>query len=348
MREDLLGYLLSSLEPHEMRRIERELSDNPSLQEELAIVQQTIAPLDRAIGALPLVQTPPDLIARAMAALPAFEPTSESEGSAMSPATDGRRSHLASWSDILVAGLASAAVLAFLIPSIARGRYEARRVACQENLRQLGTAITQYVMLNRQESLPQIAEQGPFAFAGMFEPRLVESGLFPVQDARWCPEAKLPTLITTNGEAESVFNRLVHIDDLQAASDAGKVDELRRLQQVAGGHYSYTLGVVDNDRYEAPHYESRATFAVLGDSPIAGTEVSESVDASRLRWGHRDNGANVLFEDGSVRFMNMSGGSQLPDHPYFNHRGSMEAGVNIDDASLAPSWFPPFIDVRQR
>jgi hypothetical protein len=147
---------------------------------------------------------------------------------------------------------------------------------------------------------------------------------------------------------DSVVDKVIHVKDLREAHESGDVDRLRWQQQMAGGSYSYTLGVLDEGRYAAPHYESRASFAVLGDSVTSGDEASAGVDASRLRWGHPGNGANLLFEDGSVRFLNMSSGQQIPDHPYFNHRGSIEAGVNVDDASLAPSWRAPFYWSPQR
>jgi len=67
----------------------------------------------------------------------------------------------------------------------------------------------------------------------------------------------------------------------------------------------------------------------------------------RLR-SHGGNGINVLFEDGRVQFVTLSAIDELPDHPLLNHRGLREAGVNIDDASLAPSWSAPFIDAVQR
>ncbi|MGV3484333.1 MAG: hypothetical protein ACO1RT_07940 [Planctomycetaceae bacterium] len=371
MREDLLGYLLSALEPHEMRRVERKLRDDPALREELEFLQQTLAPLDRALADLPVVETPPDLVARTMANLPALAPplpcatgaSGTAVGVKMAPAKDPRRPYRASWSDIVFGGLAAAALFAILIPSIARGRHEARTVACQDHLRQLGTAITQYAMLNRRELLPQIAERGPEAFAGVYGVRLNDSGLLPDSNVRYCPESDLPPLPPGSLEATplspaSSYNadstlmpllaRIISSEELQLASENGDIDQLRWAQQTAGGNYAYNLGVVDEEQYEAPQYEGRATFAVLGDSPIAGTETASEVDVSRLRWGHRDSGANLLFEDGSVRFVDMARAAQFPDHPYFNHRGSIEAGVNVDDASLAPSWRAPFISVRQR
>jgi hypothetical protein len=382
MREDLLGYLLSALEPHEMRRVEQELCDDPLLQMELEELQRQFAPLDQALSAQPVFETPPDLIARTLASLPPLPPIPKGEEtsplafksstpvglltpSSMMPTVEMRDSRRPSWSDLLVASLASVAVLGLLIPSIARGRYEARKTECQEHLRQLGTAITQYVTRDRREFLPQIAEKGYEAFAGIYASRLADQGLLDRGEYRWCPEAELPSseipgppfvaaldsnpsVPMENTTAESFVDRVVRVADLRAAHDERNVDRLRWLQQTAGGSYSYTLGIVEDGQYAAPHYESRASFAVLGDSPIEGSEAAGGIDASKLRWGHPGNGANLLFEDGSVRFFDMTASARFPDHPFFNHHGSLEAGVNIDDASLAPSWRPPFITVRQR
>jgi len=357
MREDLLGYLLSALEPHEMRRVEESLRDDPLLEFELEQLRKSIAPVDEAIADLLVIQTPPDLVARTLAILP---PRLEEmgtgivTGAAMAPALEGRRSHRFAWSDLLVAGLASAAVLALLIPSIARGRYEARKLACQEHLRQLGTAITQFVMLDGHKSLPLIAENGPEAFAGMYAVRLAESELLNDGELRFCPDVDLPDTDGVGGSYQpdsdemTVIERVVRLDDLRAAHLSGKVDKLKWMQRTAGGDYAYTLGVVDDDHYEAPHYEARASFAVLGDSPISGIESTDDVDVEKLRWGHGDSVANLLFEDGSVRLVDMTNWTRFPDHPFLNHRGSFEAGVNIDDSSLGPSWRPPFISARQR
>ena len=56
----------------------------------------------------------------------------------------------------------------------------------------------------------------------------------------------------------------------------------------------------------------------------------------------------MLYEDGRVRFIPLAALETMPDHPLLNHRGEVEAGVSVDDAALAPSWRPPFVNVRQR
>jgi hypothetical protein len=122
------------------------------------------------------------------------------------------------------------------------------------------------------------------------------------------------------------------------------VDQLRQIQQVSGGHYAYTLGVIDHDRHTSPKFEGRSSFAVMSDAPLAGTGRSETFQIV----GHDGDGINVLYEDGRVQFISVSSLGSMPDHIWRNHHGSVEAGVNVDDASLAPSWRPPFVTVNQR
>jgi len=340
MREDLLGYLLSALEPHEMRAIEDELRQSPDLREELEMLRDAMHPLDDAMEQLPVVQSPPDLVARVMASLPPRDDHDHGHECLMTPKNELNRSPIRNrWADILIGAMAIAALLAWVIPAVARGRQEARRIACQNNLRQLGIAFSQFMMQNQLAALPDIATSGRESFAGMYAVRLADHELMPSASLRWCPEIANDLRFAMS---------LVRSEDLRDADQRGDIDRLREIQRIAGGTYSYNLGVVDGDHYTAPRYEGRATFAVLGDSPIAGAEFADGIDVSKLRWAHGDAHANLLYEDGSVRFVDLRSAATLPDHPFFNHRGSSEAGVNIDDASLAPSWRSPFISVRQR
>ncbi len=354
MREDLIGYLLSALDPHEMRRVEEQLRGDAELQGDLERLRRDLEPLDAAIANRPVVEVPAGLVSRTLASLPARSAAidlASAPSVSLTPVADRSVARRSTWSDLMVAGLASVAVLGLLLPGVARGRYEARKIACQDHLRQLGTAITQFVTQDRNRSLPAIAETGPEAFAGMYAVRLSDSELLGDEDWLWCPEFELPQppasdplpMLVGGGSSDS----RVRSSDLNEACSKGQVAALQWLQRTAGGHYAYTLGVVDDDHYEAPRYEARTSFAVLGDQPISGDDVASNVDTQRLRWGHGA-GANLLFEDGGVRFIDMTKSLPFPDHPFFNQRGCIEAGVNIDDSSLAPSWRPPFINVRQR
>ncbi len=79
--------------------------------------------------------------------------------------------HSAGWTGSVGDGRGGGA-LAWLLPAMAKGRFESRKVACQDQLRQFGTALTQYVIRSPQERLPAVSESGPEAFAGMYAVRL--------------------------------------------------------------------------------------------------------------------------------------------------------------------------------
>lgn len=367
MREDLLGYLLSALDPHEMRRVDQRLSEEPQLREELAEVAHALRFLDEAVAAEEVVEPPPDLISRTLARLPERgllpdQPAATDStltNVAIQPVAAPPSPARSSWGDLVVGVLAATALIALGLPMVARMRSEARSTACQDNLRRLGLAISQYVLRERDSHLPQLAESGVEAFAGMYAVRLADGGLLSDASLRWCPDTAIPQAEAPRLQRQrsapwksrtdfAPVPQLVMGQDLQAAATAGDIAQLRWLQQVAGGHYAYSLGVVDENRYHAPQYEGRASFPILGDAPIAGHQLSDAVDVSKLRWSHGGHGANLLYEDGSVRRLQVSTMLGIPDHPFVNHRGSIEAGVNIDDASLAPSSRPPFIAARQR
>jgi anti-sigma-K factor RskA len=50
MHEDLLGYLLGALEPHEMDRVRRALEDDPQLQAELERWREMMRPLEEGFS----------------------------------------------------------------------------------------------------------------------------------------------------------------------------------------------------------------------------------------------------------------------------------------------------------
>jgi len=370
MHEDLLGYLLGALEPHEMRRVEALLRHDADAREELARIEQSLHPLDEMRE--PDEAPPPDLVARTLNSLPPLPASPESAGSrdlaeAASNAASGeppaemakRRPALEPmreavetapdaprrWFDWFGGAVAAAVLLGLLLPTLAEGRFEARRQICEDQLREFGTAITQFVMRDSDERLPAVARSGPEAFAGVFAVRLNDAGLLENPRIRWCPSLDRPHaarhIEPPAPRTSAGADGLVPAEELHRSP----MDRLQVLQRTAGGHYAYTLGVVDKDRYAPPQYESRTSFAVLSDAPLDGYD---SGSLAQARVGHGGRGINVLYEDGHVRFVPVDSIRAMPDHPLLNHRGNVEAGVNIDDAVLAPSDRAPFLDVHQR
>jgi len=355
MHEDLLGYLLGALEPDEMRRVSRWLQDDPEARAELAKIEDSLRPLqqsDLELGPFPESELPAsDLVARTLGNLPPLPPPAPSmpptvswnngvswgHGSKLAglrptiEAPDGWRR---SWLDWAGAAVSIAIFLALLLPMLAQGRLEARKIACQDHLRQFGTALTRFVNRSPQQRLPAVAESGPEAFAGIYAIRLNQIGLLDDPSIRWCPSRALPA-------------SALDADELHDTAQLYRlsVDQLQSIQQHAGGHYAYSLGVIDTTGYTSPRFESRSSFAVMSDAPL---HTSPGSDADDTIVGHSGSGINILYEDGRVQFVRLESLDSLLDHPLRNHLGQREAGVNVDDASLAPSWRPPFVHVRQR
>lgn len=348
MDEDLLGYLLAALEPHEMRRVAQRLEEDPGARQQMSQIERLLRRFED--GYQPAEPPPSDLVARTLANLPPLPSaelaaTRRSQMAATSDSLIAMQDHVeppgnatATWVDWAAGSVATAVLLALLLPTMAEGRFESRKNACQDQLRQFGTAITQFVLRSEHERLPAVSPSGPEAFAGVYAVRLHDAGLMDDPMIRWCPSLDPPM---ANEVQLTPINELVSAKQLHEAS----VDRLREIQRVSGGHYAFTLGVIDENRFAPPRYESRSSFAVMSDAPMAGIPDGDNL---REMIGHFGRGINVLYEDGRVQFLSIPSLTSIPDHPLFNHRGQAEAGVNIDDASLAPSWRPPFINVRQR
>ncbi|MEL6898000.1 MAG: DUF1559 domain-containing protein, partial [Planctomycetota bacterium] len=186
------------------------------------------------------------------------------------------------WAEV-VAGVAAVVVVAgLLLPGVLRGRFAARKAACQENLRTLGIAMTQYAMADSSGQLPQLSGSGPQSFAGNYALRLFDSGrLTDSTNMLLCSSLQRPT-----GFPDKPFTS----DDLQTDD----VNQLAFVQRNAGGQYAYTLGVMEDGKYRSPHYEGRTQFAVLGDAPVEVLQMDyDSPDRLVLRQvAHGGQGAN--------------------------------------------------------
>ncbi|TWT56300.1 DUF1559 family PulG-like putative transporter [Allorhodopirellula solitaria] len=285
-----------------------------------------------------------------------------------------------------VASIAAALILvAIALPAVMEGRFVARRTACQNNLRELGISMTQFADRNAQSRLPPIARDGHLAFAGIYVPWLHGAGLLRSPQQTLCPsigqrefwDMRRPAVsaqqgMTATPPAEFQIANLQDLDylddlarELELARDAGQSDpntvgkisqilaKLRWLQMMLGGHYSYTLGVRDGGQYLSPRFEGRSQFAVMSDAAVMQLSATDPTSARRATYrfhvtSHSGRGINVLYEDGHVTFLPSESLDRIPDNPLLNHEGTLEAGVTLDDASLGPSWQPPFIHANQR
>lgn len=408
MQEDLLGYLLGALEPDEMRRVEQWLRTSEDGRRELAHLERMLAALEESELADPVpaeeLMPPPDLVGRTLANLPPLPPPDEDEvlgetrdesrddrqhdappdriggGPLLSPVNEGGTASTWGLRDWAGSVAAAAILIAISLPALSEGRFAARKATCQDHLRDLGVAMTQFASRNAQSRLPSVAPAGYQAFAGVYALRLHEAGLLDNPQKTLCPSVDRdafwpfesrpvslladedfdgfdkPTLVTLQTLDELARDLMdgseAAIDDPAAVLRVRRaIEKLRWIQLTAGGQYSYTLGVRDGEHFSSPRFQSRSHFAVMSDAAITNVRNPSGVSPSTYHTtvlSHGGRGINVLYEDGHVGFLPTESLDRIPDNPLLNHNGLIEAGVTIDDASLAPSWHPPFIRANQR
>lgn len=325
IREYLLGYLLGALDDDEQRQVERKLDEDPEWRSELQALQSSLKPLAETFEDY----DPPAGLAERTSAIVA----DQREQQPVSPATSGlspamssafpRRTRFSTSDVVVAAGIFLAAAMMFF-PTISSSRYAARLASCQNNLRQLGLALHNYSDKNGGGYFPSVAMVGNRSFAGIYGPILVDCGYLDPK-AVICPAS--PVALDGNG---------VDMPSLSDIDDA-KGEMLVLLRSVAGGSYGYNLGVVVDGMHVAPRDSRRPHFALMADTPNLSLADNRSTN-------HGVEGQNLLYEDGHVQFVAADSlSTRVFDHPFQNRYGAIEAGVDINDAVVAPSFAPPFV-----
>ncbi|HUE70262.1 MAG TPA: hypothetical protein VMP01_05180 [Pirellulaceae bacterium] len=325
-REQLLGYLLGALERAEQEQVEHELAINPRLREELAEMKATLDKVGLNDPAEP-IEPPAGLAERTCQFVAEL---SEEPAVALPPENrtgSGYRSY--TLTDVLVAASVLVMLGALLFPSLARSRFLAQMVACQNNLRQLGMAMLLDSETRPDRSHWPVPWKDHRAVAGMTASSLVERQFVCSPDVAVC---------ATSDRGSLLPNYPMPMPD-QWGDAAG--DELRRLQRLVGGSYAYPLGYNLNGQIVPSRNTYREHYCLVAEAPQFSGGGS-----------HAGLGGNVFFEDGHIRWIDADAYSVLPDDPYRNRLGQAKAaGVDIDDAVLGASDvrpLPPIVPVRHK
>jgi len=334
MHEQLLGYLLEALEPGERDDMEKRLKSDSRLQQQLESLHESLEPLRADAESF---EAPDGLAVQTCEAVALHRHSS--------PVAAGRRRDSAAipkqgspkglspedcvsgptcwkFADFVVAAGVFLAASMLLVPAIQNSRMHARTAACQNNLRELGTALARYSE-NNGGAFPAIPQSGNLAAAGLYAVRLMEEGY--LQSKAWlvCPASSLAE------EKETI--EVPSIEQLQQADPA----RLVKLQKRMGGSYGYNLGYMEGETYCSPRNQRRATFALMADAPCSLLE-------SRRSNNHGGCGQNVLYEDGHVGYLTQCSLKGSDDHIFLNDEGIVAAGVHPHDAVIGDSFSRPF------
>lgn len=321
MRDQLIGYLLDALEPHERAELERKLQSDSQLRKELRTLPHSLTGLDADRGHY---EPPQGLVERTLEFVTEHEFRSL-DLPRMTPDTSPpiARSRLTLAELVVAAGLLVAVSMLF-IPAVSQSRHTASISGCQNNLRQLGVALTSYSELNGRY-FPRVPMEGPLAVAGIYAHTLVEKGFIENANLVVCPASEL---------AEEIHE--FHVPTAEELQQA-EAPKLAEMQRSMGGSYGYTLGYVSKGRYHPTKNFGRANFALLADAPSAAAKGSVVTE------NHGGIGQNVLFEDGHVTHLTGRHPVGCGDDIFLNDQGEVSAGMHRDDAVIAPSPAKPII-----
>jgi hypothetical protein len=214
----------------------------------------------------------------------------------------------------IAAGIFLAAATLFF-PALNQSRFAARVAGCQNNLRQIGRALTEYSEMHN-GYFPNVPLRGRLAVAGIYGPRLVELRLVSDPNLLICPGSALA--------ARSDYN-VPTCQQLETAEGP----HLVHLQRLSGGSYGYTLGYVINGHYQPTKNLRRKTFALMADAPGQAEPFNTP--------NHEGHGQNVLFEDESIQYLTTCKAHGCNDHIFLNDAGERAPGNHKDDAVIGGS-----------
>ncbi len=340
--EEIIAFLLGDADADLAGRIRACLPNDAELVDRISHFREVLNHLD---GVAERFEPPADLLDRTMAhieSLPveSVEEVASVEGehvepkvspvtaaaclsSPIEPSTRQRN-----WFDSAALTVSLVVLCSLTIPAIVRARYESRRAQCADNLRETGSMLFDFAMQQRDRRYPFVARTGPEAFAGVYAVRLMENGLMASARSLRCA-----SMIGVERFNQPAVMTIPTLEQLHHASP----QQLECWQCSLGGDYAYNLGVFEDDELVAPKNLGSSHFAILADAPWFEDDVDQLL-------AHDGKGINILYDDGQVRFVRsdwITSKEPVPDHPFRNLRGDREAGIGIQDASLAPSRFPP-------
>jgi hypothetical protein len=326
-RENVLGYLLGALDDSEMEEVAVRLEVDPVYQRQLLEVRRRLAPLQALENEAAECQPPKGLARRTCDFVFAYVPRPQPAAQRISPcaAAPCRASSRVRWIDALVAAVVFILASAVIWPAVHDSRFQARLTTCQDNLRELGMALTSYSRAH-DGRFPAVPAEGRLAAAGVYAPMLVSEGYLSEPRRVLCPESP---------QASGRDLQIPTVEELQGVGE----NEAAQLRGQMGGSYGYCIGHLEHGVLLPTKNLGRNYFALMADAPSDALPNHQSLN-------HGGRGQNVLFEDGHVAFATTSqpAGS---DDIFSNDDHLVAAGIHRDDSVIAGSGTAPIVYVNR-
>lgn len=336
---DLLAYLLRGLEDTESESVEAALENDPTHRQRLVMIRRFLAPLEA--DAEPPTP-PPDLYIRTLrkvAALRSRQNAADSPSPRKAPqrttvwplssaTPEGAAVGKTRWRrvDVFVAA-AVLFIIGLLLPyGLLYLRREQGISACADNLRRWHIAFRDYE--SRHDGYPPVVpHNAPFNFAGIYSVKLRSEAAWQTGASINCPANVPPEHHVAPPTEEELKTRIANGDDSWVT--------------IVGGCYAYSLGYWARRGSELTieqvnlKLSSPSMIPLLADRPARPKDPGYMPLANSPNHAYR--GQNVLFLDGSVRFLRCRALPVGDDDIYLNKNKELAPGLDPLDAVLAPS-----------
>ncbi len=357
MRDELIAYLLDELGPDERRDLERRVQRDATLRQELDLLRTCMGQdgpaatepgseteggccaasgvganhaSDDPLGDDPQSNDPQgNLSARTMERIRSGAVGLTEGSGALGIVNTPNASCPFTLVDTVVTLGVVMALGMMLLPAMVESREASHRIACQNNLRQLGVACVRYADAHG-GYFPHIR---PGENAGFFVVRLAQNGGIDAGELeRWlvCPSSPIADQVSSCGETGG--GRLLQIP---SPEQLAAVDCRSRtlIVEALPNSYAYRFGYWQGGRYIAIRKQPGRTAPLLADSPDSGNGF-RSIN-------HGGCGQNVLNDDLSVAYWVDSWAPDRDDHLFLNKRNEQAAGYGWNDVVLGANAATP-------
>ena len=353
-QENLLGYVLGALDAQEQRDIQQTIDENPEIEDQLIKIKGDLLPLDcldseglqpglarRTLESVAIWQNSPSLSSTpyserpvaqgVLAAIDSAEISgkSESEFESTEPrlrvSISDRLLHPNTWGlpDVLV-GTAFLAIFAgILFPVISHTRFQSRIAVCDSNLQTFGSGLIMYSGAN-EGRFAAIPHPNQLVSVGYIGPVLKDAGFLEDDSVLACP-----------GIANS--RPPVNIPTCKQIETAQSLVELDYYLRNSLGHFGFSMGHRVNGSYQPPRVRGNS-FRGVSYVILAGDRPSANMPG-RASMNHSNHGQNLLFEDGSTRYV--VGHSYGGDAIFENDYGIVGPGSHFGDNVIAAAHLRP-------
>jgi hypothetical protein len=206
-----------------------------------------------------------------------------------------------------------------MLPAINESRQQRAMIECKNNLRAIGVALENYGDKHG-GYLPFYGTEGPLGIAGIYAPILLESQFVTDRSVFVCQGS---------GDTRTGIHSLGELRAAQA-----DIEHLSGMLRSVGGSYGSLLGFKERGVYQSPRRDRLGGQSILVDRPRRPDEGDVGHSNSP---NHGGSGQNVLFRDGSVRFLCHPRECPGCDELFVSLGNRVEPGWNEKDQVFAPS-----------